>query len=788
MKGKIIRLLWLIFALGVLSVGLLFVAIAKGWIGYMPAIEQLENPIDKYASQVFSSDGEVLGSYARSGNNRIYVGYNDISPHLINALIATEDVRFLEHSGIDYRGLGRAIVKTGILRDKGAGGGSTITQQLAKLLYSRRVESRGERMMQKPIEWVIAVQLERFYTKEEILTMYLNQFDFLYNAVGIRSAAQTYFAKTPRELNIEESAMLVGMCQNPSSFNPVLHKDSQRPLVRRNVVLSQMEKAGMITKRELDSLVLLPIKTKFELQNHKDGIAPYMRDYLRRVMMANKPNRSDYASWQSEQYSVDSTAWETDPLYGWCNKNKKPDGSYYNIYTDGLKIHTTLSARMQAYAEATVKEHMGDYLQPAFDREKRGSKTAPFSGKITSKQREEILERAMKQSERWRASKEQGLSDEEIRQSFLKKIPMHLWSWSGVRDTVMSPRDSIVYVKGILRTGFVAMNPHNGHVLAYVGGIDFANFQYDMVFKGRRQVGSTIKPFLYSLSMVDGMSPCDQILHVQPYIRVEGTNQIWTPRNASRRRIGEMVSIQWGLQHSDNWVTAELMNRTSTHTFYNLLRSYGLTGHINESPAMSLGTPEVTLGEMVSGYSTFVNKGIRVAPLLVSHIEDQNGNVVANFTPQMTEVLPQLAADKMLYMLQNVVNGGTAGRLRARHNLTMPLGGKTGTTNNNSDAWFIGFTPDIVAGCWVGGEDPSVRFSSMAFGQGASAALPIFGNFIKKVYADKKLGYNVATKFDLPENFAPCADDATRYSADDYNYPIDTASSAVPLPDIFFPE
>lgn len=787
MKQRIIKWLWIGFVGLIVCTGLLFLAIARGWIGYMPAIDQLQNPIDKYASQVLSSDGEVIGSYARSGNNRIYVAYEDISPNVINALIATEDVRYHEHSGIDYRGLGRAIIKTGILRQRNAGGGSTITQQLAKLLYTERASSRIERIMQKPIEWVIAIQLERFYTKEEILTMYLNQFDFLYNAVGIRSAASTYFSKNPAELNIQEAAMLIGMCKNPSYFNPILHRDSSRPLERRNVVLSQMHKAGMLTTEELDSISVLPIEVKFRRIDHKDGLAPYMREYLRRIMMAREPDRSDYASWQGDLYSADSAAWINDPLYGWCHKNKKSNGESYDIYSDGLRIHTTISARMQAHAEAAVREHMGGNLQPAFDREKRGSKTAPFSSKLTPEQRKQIVLRAIKQSERWRASREAGMSETEAMKRFDEKIPMQVWSWRGVRDTIMSPRDSILYVKGILRTGFMAMNPHNGYVLAYVGGIDFRHFQYDMVTMGRRQVGSTIKPYLYSLSMIDGYSPCDLIHHVQPYIRVEGTDQIWTPRNANRRRIGEMVSIQWGLQHSDNWVTAELMDRTNTSTFLRLLRSYGLTGHIHESPAMSLGTPEVTVSEMVSGYATFVNKGVRVAPILVTHIEDQAGNVVASFSPRMTEVLPQSAADKMLYMLQNVVSGGTAGRLRSRHGLTMPLGGKTGTTNSNSDTWFIGFTPEIVAGCWVGGEDPSVRFSSMTFGQGTAAALPIFGIFMKRVYSDPKLGYQASTGFQLPGDFSPCADESYTDAGYGEEMPTDSVSHKV-LPDIFFPE
>lgn len=762
MKRFLIRLLWLGMAVGWIGSAVVFLAISQGWIGYLPPIEQLQNPIDKYASQLLSAEEKVIGSYAHSGDNRIFVPFDSISPHVINALVATEDVRFEEHSGVDFRGLGRAIIKTGLLRQKEAGGGSTITQQLAKLLYSKQAPTRLARIMQKPIEWVIAVKLERYYTKEEILTMYLNQFDFLYNAVGIRSAAETYFSKKPNELTLEEAAMLVGMCKNPSYYNPILHKETDRPITRRNVVFQQMHKDDMLTREELDSLSALPIVTRFKRMDHKQGVAPYMREHIRRIMMARKPERGDYATWQQDQYSADSLAWESDPLYGWCFKNKKSDGSYYNIYTDGLRIHTTLSLKMQEYAEAAVREHMAGTLQPAFDREKAGSKTAPFASNLTAEQRKGILDRAMKQSERWRASKEQGMSEEEIKKSFARPIKMQLWSWRGLRDTLLSPQDSILHVKSLLRTGFVAMNPRSGDVLAYVGGIDFSHFQYDMVSAGRRQVGSTIKPYLYSLSMQDGYSPCDVVLHVQPAIRLE-SGQVWRPRNANGRRIGEMVSIQWGLQHSDNWVTAELMNRTTPLTFLRLLRSYGLVGAIEPLPSMCLGTPEATVGEMVSGYTTFVNKGVRVSPRLVTHIEDQDGNVVATFPPAMHEVLSEDTADKMLYMLQNVVKGGTGSGLRSKFGLTMPLGGKTGTTNRNSDAWFMGFTPDIVAGCWVGGEDPSVRFSSMAFGQGARAAMPIFGLFMKKVYADAKLGYSANKPFDLPTNFSPC-NDAADYS------------------------
>ena len=757
MTHKIKSRLWLAFALvwfGIL--GGIF-AISMGWIGYLPPIEQLQNPIDKYASQVLASDGEVIGSYAHGGSNRVLTNYKDLSPHLVKALIATEDVRFEGHSGIDFRSLARAIFKTGILQQKSAGGGSTITQQLAKMLYSPPSSNFFTRMMKKPVEWVIAAKLERYYTKEEILAMYLNQFDFLYNAVGIRSAAFTYFGKTPAELNIEEAAMLIGMCKNPTIYNPILRPNSPLPLERRNTVFQQMEKAGYLTEAEVDSLSRLPIKTSFHKMDNKQGIAPYFREHLRKIMMADKPDRSDYASWQYDRFRDDSIQWETNPLFGWCNKNRKPDGTPYNIYTDGLKIYTTINPTMQRYAEESMQEHLADYLQPAFDRERRSRGGDPFSMDISPAQRKKILERAIRQSERWRLSKEDGLSDAEIRSQFDRKTKMQVWSWRGMRDTVMTPLDSIRYMKGILRSGFVAMNPHNGHVLAYVGDINFSQFQYDMVSDGRRQTGSIIKPYLYSLAMIDGSSPCDQVLHVQRTYRLDN-GQTWTPRNTNHRRVGEMVSIQWGLQNSDNWVTAELMSRTSPITFKRLLESYGLRGPIEATMAMSLGTPEATVGEMVSGYTTFVNDGVRVDPILVTQIEDMHGNIVATFTPKMTEVLTADAAHKMLYMLQNVINGGTGGRLRSSFGLQMPLGGKTGTTQNNSDAWFMGFTPDLVAGCWVGGEERSVRFNTMTFGQGAAAALPIFGKFIKKVYSDHNLGYLGNIPFQLPEGFSPCGD------------------------------
>lgn len=755
---RLLRLIWTVFFVS-WGVGLLLlVLIWHGVIGYMPPIEQLQNPIDKYASQLISADGKTIGSYAHSGNNRVYTSFDELAPDLVNALIATEDVRFHRHSGIDARSLGRAVVKRGILRQKGGGGGSTITQQLAKQLYSPNAKSVLERLLQKPIEWVIAVKIEKYYTKKEIIALYLNQFDFLYNAVGIRSAAHTYFGKLPKDLTLEESALLVGMCKNPAIYNPVLHSDSNLPLERRNVVLGQMLKAGYITQDQYEKAVETPIKTRFSRNTISDGTAPYFREYVRLLLTAKKPVRREYPKWNLEQYSRDSLAWETDPMYGWCNKNKKADGSNYDLYSDGLKIYCTIDSRMQQYAEQAVEEHVGHFLQPIFQRELKGLSNAPYSNDITNKQKKEMLERAIRQSDRWRTLKKEGLSDEEVRATFNVRRKMRLWTWSGEKKEVnITPLDSIIYYKSILRTGFMAMNPHNGNILAYVGGPDFRTFKYDMVSQGHRQVGSTIKPFLYSLSLFEGTSPCETIIHQPVTLMVNG--KPWTPRNTSSRRVGEPVTIKWGLQNSSNWVTTYLMGRTSPRTFVRLLRSFGITGNIDPVVSLALGTPDVSVSEMVSAYSTFVSQGIKVAPLPITRIEDQYGNVVASFTPRITEVLPKDVALKMLDMMRSVIDGGTGGRLRSVYGLKMPLGGKTGTTQRNSDGWFVGFTPSIVAGCWVGGDERSIHFRSMAYGQGAASALPVFGKFIRSVYADPRLGYSVSEQFNVPSDFSPCGDD-----------------------------
>ncbi|MBR1547865.1 MAG: transglycosylase domain-containing protein [Prevotella sp.] len=758
MRKIFVRTLWTLLVLTVMAVAFAFYSISEGWIGYMPPVEDLQNPINRFATQVLSADGKVMGTWNYNRENRILVDYSQLSPSLVKALVATEDVRFYDHSGIDFFALGRAIVKRGIMGQKSAGGGSTITQQLAKQLYSATAHSVLERLLQKPIEWVIAVQLEKNYTKDEIITMYLNYFDFLHNAVGIKTAANTYFSKEPKDLTVTESAILIGLCKNPSYFNPVRHP--QRSLERRNVVLHQMMKAEYITEAEYAKYSAEPLKLSFHVADHKDGVAVYFRDFLRRYMMAKQPRRADYPEWNMVRYHIDSINWESDPLYGWCNKNRKKNGEPYNVYTDGLKVYTTIDSRMQEYAEQAVNEHVVKYLQPAFTKEKRGRKTGPFSGSLSVAQVDKILMRSVRQCDRYRALKAAGVSEENIMKSFKTKTEMSVFTYHGEIDTVMTPLDSIKYYKSFLRCGFMSMCPQNGHVKAYVGGPDFMHFAYDMAMDGRRQVGSTIKPFLYSLAMENGFSPCDLAPNVQQTYMVAG--RPWTPRNGSKARYGDMVTLKWGLQQSNNWISAYLMSKLNPQAFVTLLHEYGIRNpEIHPSMSLCLGPCEITVGEMVSAYTTFVNHGIRAAHMFVTKIEDNEGNVIAQFQPRMNEVISEESANKMLYMLKAVVDGGTAGRLRFRYNLKGEIGGKTGTTNNNSDAWFMGLTPTLVSGMWVGGDDRDIHFDSMAMGQGATMALPIFAYYMQRVYKDKRLGYNEQAIFDMPAGYNPCESDAS---------------------------
>jgi len=766
MRKFFVRFLWAVLITGVLTTAVAFYAIREGWIGYMPPIEDLQNPISKYATQVYSADGKIMGTWSSDRGNRVMIDYSKLPPSLVQALVATEDVRFYEHSGIDFFALGRAIVKRGVMGQKSAGGGSTITQQLAKQLFTEKpAHTTLERVLQKPIEWVIAVELERSYTKDEILTMYLNKFDFLHNAVGIKVAANTYFNKEPIDLTVPEAATLVGLCKNPSFFNPVRFPDRSRD--RRNVVLAQMVKAGYLTQEQYNQYQAEPLKLNFHVTDHKDGIAVYFREFLRRYMMAKRPERALYPSWGGVKYHIDSIRWENDPLFGWCNKNRKKDGSTYNIYTDGLKVYTTIDSRMQKYAEQACYEHVVKFLQPAFNKENKRKPTAPFSNKLTSAEVRKIMMRSVRQSERYRALKEGGATDADIEKSFRTKTPMSIFTYHGEVDTVMTPLDSIRYLKSFLRTGFVSMDPKNGYVKAYVGGLDYKFFAYDMVMDGRRQVGSTIKPYLYSLAMENGLSPCDLAPNVQQTYMVAG--KPWTPRNSSYSRYGQMVTLKWGLQQSNNWISAYLMSRLNPDAFVQLLHEYGINNpEIHPSMSLCLGPCDITVGEMVSAYTAFVNHGIRAAHTFVTRIEDNEGNVVAQFQPRMNEVISDDSANKMLYMLKAVVDGGTATRLRYKYELKGELAGKTGTTNNNSDAWFMGITPELVSGCWVGGDDRDIHFDNMQYGQGAAMALPIFALYMKKVYADKQLGYNENAVFDLDEGYNPC-EYSSENSVDEFN-------------------
>ncbi|MDI3525908.1 MAG: penicillin-binding protein [Tenuifilum sp.] len=729
---------WGIFTFGILLTATLFTLIAFEFFGPMPTFKQLENPKSNIASEVISEDNVVLGNIYKE--YRSFVDYHEISPNVINALIATEDARFHKHSGIDFRGLGRVIVKTVLIGNRSAGGGSTITQQLAKNLFPRNINGQENKIVRtlklvltKFKEWITAVKLERNYTKEEIAAMYLNVVEFGSNAFGIKAAAKTFFDTTPDSLKIEQAALLVGIVNAPTRYSPILNPE--KSLARRNIVLGQMYRYGYISKQEFDSLSSIPIQLKYKLQNHNRGIATYFREMLRLFMTAKEPNPKRYYS--HELYKEDSLLWETNPLYGWCNKNKKPDGTPYNIYTDGLKIYTTINSRMQRYAEEALKSHLKDDLQPALDNEIKNRGNRIFYD-ITQEQVKHILYSAMRQTQRYRGLVAAGASRDSIIENFNQKIPMRVFSWDGDKDTIMSPLDSIKYYKKILRSSFMAMDPHNGNIRAYIGGPDFRYFKYDMVRQGKRQVGSTIKPFLYTLAMQEGYSPCTKVPNVNQTFVVGDT--IWSPRNSGRSKYdGQMVTLKWGLANSVNNISAWIMKQFSPEAVVEMIKQLGIRSHIEPVPSIFLGTFEFSLYEMVAAYSTFVNKGIRVEPIFVTRIEDKNGNVLSSFNTKKQEVISEQTAFLMINLLEGVVNQGTGIRLRYKYNLPGLIGGKTGTTQNHSDGWFMGITPNLVAGVWTGAEDRSVHFERISLGQGANMALPIFALFMKKVYADSTL-------------------------------------------------
>jgi len=751
-RDKFNRYFWIAFASPFFVLFMLLFLAAVGGLGYMPNIEALENPKINLASQVISDEGKVLGSFYYKNQNRTYVDYDELPPHLVDALIATEDKRFYRHSGIDAKGLARVVVKTLMLQQRSSGGGSTITQQLAKLLFHEPPRSIAGRARQKIKEWIIAVRLERAYTKEEILTMYFNQCDFLNQAVGIKSAAQVYFSTIPDSLTIEQGAMLVGMAKNPSYYNAGDTAKQRRVRLRRNVVLNQMEKYGMITSAQCDSLKGMPLQLSFQRVSHDQGLATYFREFIRRTMMGQEPKRRNYFDY--DVYREDSARWVNDPLYGWCNKNRKPDGSPYNLYTDGLRIFTTVNSKMQQFAEEAMREHLSAYLQPAFFKEKKGSARAPFSRDLSDQQIQTILQRAMLNSDRGRSLKNGGISTRDIWKEFRKPVPMKVFSWRGTIDTVMSPLDSIRYYKHFLRTGFMAMDPLTGFVKAYVGGIDFTHFKYDHVVQSKRQAGSTFKPFLYILAMQEGYNPCDEVPNISQTFYVN--DSVYIPKSNSRKEdLGQMKTLKWGLATSENNISAWLIKQFKPKPIADIAHKMGVTSYIDPVPSMIYGTSDMTVAEMVSAYATFANRGVHTKPVFITRVEDKNGNVLAEIHPERFESINERTAYLMLNLMEGVTDFGTAVRLRYRYHFTAQIAAKTGTTQNHSDGWFIGITPKLAAGCWVGAEDRSVHFDRMDMGQGATMSLPVYALFMEKVYGDPSLGITQNDVFEAPEGMEP---------------------------------
>ena len=729
---KFFVIFWSVVLVGIIGVFVFFWLISAGKLGFMPTFEELENPNNRFASEVYFADGPIMNRYFEK-ENRKYIEYREIPQSVIDALIATEDVRFYDHSGVDVRGLFR-VAKGLLTANTSAGGGSTISQQLAKMLFPRESDLNVfELAIRKFREWVIAVRLEKSYTKEEILTMYLNKYDFLNLAVGISSAADIYFQVPLDSLKVEQAAMLIGMAKNSSYYNPV--RRPELTLNRRNVVLSQMYKYDKITREECDSLKKLPLGLNFKRVDHKEGLATYFREYLRLFMTANKPDRKRYRD--LSQFRLDSVAWETNPLYGWCKKNVKVDGSHYDLYSDGLKIYTTLDSRMQKYAEEAVREHLSQDLQPLFDKEKVKKHRPPFSNDMTPTEIEEVLDRSIRQSERYRGLSKQGMSFKEIRKTFDQPLKMQVFTWNGIRDTVMTPLDSIKHYKSFFRSGFMVMQPQTGYIKAYVGGPDYRYFMYDMVSAGKRQVGSTIKPILYTLAMQEGLGPCDKVPNI-PQTFILPTGEPWSARGGTKRQ-GEMVTLRWGLANSENNISAWVLKQFTPEAVAQMAHKMGITSFIDPVPSVFLGTAEITVKEMVADYSIFANKGVYNSPLPVYRIEDKYGNVLQEFRPESREVITENTAYLMCNLLEGVVTGGTGVRLRYKYKLMNPMGGKTGTTQKHADGWFMGVTPDLVGGVWVGAEDRSIHFQNLANGQGASMALPIWAKFLLKAYADPRL-------------------------------------------------
>jgi penicillin-binding protein 1A len=754
-RKKLIKWFWvaLLSPFVILIVTILLVGIFSD----IPSFEELEDPKNNLATEIISEDGEILTTFHTE--NRSFVSYDQLSPSLIDAVIATEDVRFHNHSGIDFRSLARVGVKSIILgRTRSGGGGSTITQQLAKTLFPRdsvRSNIPGARVFKLGIskfkEWITAVKLERNYTKQEIVSMYMNAVFYGSNAYGIRAAANTFFGKHPSQLTVEEGAMLVGMVNKPTRFNPVLNPELS--LARRNHVLSQMRKYGFLERAAYDSIVQIPITLSYSQQDHNSGLGPYFRDMLRRVMNAHEPRRSDYR--QHEDFKADSTLWRDDPLYGWLNKNLKPDGTKYNLDKEGLKIYTTINSKMQRYAEEAVAEHLGGELQRVFFNELRWKNNRPFSNNEPKSVTDNIMRQARRWSDRYRMMAAAGVTDKEIEESFSKPVRMTVFAWNkrGSVDTVMSPNDSIRYYKSFLRASFMAMEPQTGFVKAYVGGPNYRFFKYDNARQAKRQVGSTIKPFLYTLAMQEGYTPCYKVVNVPQTFIVGDTT--WTPKSTDKDEwIGKSVTLKWGLTRSSNNISAYLMRQFGPFAMVDMCRKLGVNSFLDPVVSLCLGPADLTLFEMVGAYNTYPSRGVHVEPMFVLRIEDKAGNVLSNFTARKREAISEETAYLMVNLMQGVVNEGTAGRLRYKYIPVGALAGKTGTTNDQSDGWFIGYMPRLTAGVWVGAEDRQVHFESLALGGGSNMALPIWGLFMQKVLKDGTLGVSTQDLFTAPPGFS----------------------------------
>ena len=751
---KYIKIFWSLFGIGILLIIILFSLVANGKLGFMPSFTELENIETSLASEVYSCDSVVIRKFFYK-ENRTYVPYEQISQNVITALIATEDERFYHHSGIDIRGLLR-VAKVVVTGNESSGGGSTISQQLAKMLFPREEMDRKINLaFRKFREWVIAVKLERNFTKEEILTMYLNKFDFLNLAVGIKSAAQIYFGTTPDRLTLEQGAMLIGMAKNPSLFNPVRRPELVRQ--RRNVVLDQVRKYGSISKAQYNELKARPLSLNYHKEDFKTSPGIYFTEYLRTTLMAQKPDRSRYGAWQNQQFREDSIEWATNPLYGWCNKNPKPDGTPYNIHSDGLKIYSTIDIRMQKYAEYAIRQHLSVEIQPVFNQRIRGLRNPPFPNAMSDDEAHNLLNIAVKQSEHYRQLKSQGMNQQEILREFKKPAEMTVFSWRGEIDTTMTPLDSVKYTLGFLRSAMMTMETKTGHVKAWVGGPNYKYFMYDMVKLGKRQVGSTVKPFLYTLAMQNGYSPCTMVPNAeQTFYLADGTT--WTAKNSGNTDYdGQMVTLKWGLANSVNQVSGWVMKQFNPESMANMMRKMGITSPIDAVPSMFLGTSDVSIYEMVGAYGTFANHGVYTKPIFVTRIEDKNGNILARFSPDHHDAIDPKTAYLMLNLMEGVVNEGTSQRLRREGliygNLTADIAGKTGTTQNQSDGWFMGITPELVTGVWTGGDLRAIHFEGLTMGQGANMALPVYGYFMNKLYRDRTLGYSQQTRFEAPEGF-----------------------------------